>query len=93
VAGTRSPFALVQEIRQWVEGPLALSGSIATGDAVLAAQAMCADFADIGSAFVATVEAEASEACRQMIVESTSDDIVSSAPSTRCCRWPSGWPA
>jgi nitronate monooxygenase len=75
-AGTRSPFALVQEIRQWFNGPLALSGSIATGGAVLAAQAMGADFAYIGSAFIATEEARATEGYKQMIVESTSDDIV-----------------
>ena len=75
-AGTRSPFALVQEIRQWFDGPLALSGSIATGGAVLAAQAMGADFAYVGSAFIATEEARAAEGYKQMIVESTSDDIV-----------------
>jgi nitronate monooxygenase len=75
-AGTRSPFALVQEIRQWFDGPLALSGSIASGGAVLAAQAMGADFAYIGSAFIATEEARATEGYKQMIVESTSDDIV-----------------
>ncbi len=75
-AGTRSPFALVQEIRQWFDGPLALSGSIASGAAVLAAQAMGADFAYIGSAFIATEEARASEGYKQMIVNSSSDDIV-----------------
>jgi nitronate monooxygenase len=75
-AGTRSPFALVQEIREWFDGPLALSGSIANGAAVLAAQAMGADFAYIGSAFIATEEARASEAYKQCIVESSSDDIV-----------------
>jgi nitronate monooxygenase len=75
-AGTRSPFALIQEIRQWFDGPLALSGSIATGGAVLAAQAMGADFAYIGSAFIATEEARASEGYKQMIVASSSDDIV-----------------
>ena len=75
-AGTRSPFALVQEIRQWFDGPLALSGSIATGGAVLAAQAMGADFAYIGSAFIATEEARATAGYKQMIVASTSDDIV-----------------
>ena len=75
-AGTRSPFALVQEIRQWFDGPLALSGSIATGGAVLAAQAMGADFAYIGSAFIATEDARATEGYKQMIVASTSDDIV-----------------
>ena len=75
-AGTKSPFALIQEIRQWFDGPLALSGSIATGDAVLAAQAMGADFAYIGSAFIATVEARAAEAYKQAIVDANSDDIV-----------------
>jgi nitronate monooxygenase len=75
-AGTTSPFALVQEIREWFDGPLALSGSIANGGAVLAAQAMGADFAYIGSAFIATEEARALEAYKQMIVESASHDIV-----------------
>jgi nitronate monooxygenase len=75
-AGTRSPFALIQEIRDWFDGPLALSGSMASGGAVLAAQAMGADFAYIGSAFIATVEARAADAYKQMICESTSDDIV-----------------
>jgi nitronate monooxygenase len=75
-AGTVSPFALIQEIRRWFTGPLALSGSIATGDAILAAQALGADFAYIGSAFIATEEARAAEAYKQMIVDSTSDDIV-----------------
>ena len=75
-AGVKSPFALVQEIRQWFDGPLALSGAIATGGAVLAAQAMGADFAYIGSAFIATHEARAAEAYKQAIVDSNSDDIV-----------------
>ena len=75
-AGVKSPFALIQEIRQWFDGPLALSGSIATGGAVLAAQAMGADFAYIGSAFIATHEARATEAYKQAIVECNSDDIV-----------------
>jgi len=75
-AGTLSPFALVQEVRRWFDGPLALSGSIATGDAVLAAQAMGADFAYIGSAFIATKEARADERYKQMIVDSAADDIV-----------------
>ena len=75
-AGVKSPFALIQEIRECFDGPLALSGSIATGGAVLAAQAMGADFAYIGSAFVATDEARAVEGYKQMIVESNSDDIV-----------------
>lgn len=75
-AGIKSPFALVQEIRQWFDGLLALSGSMATGSGILAAQAMGADFAYIGSAFIATHEARASEAYKQAIVEGTSDDIV-----------------
>lgn len=75
-AGVKSPFALVQEIREWFDGPLALSGSIATGDAVLGALAMGADFAYVGSAFIATEEARAAEAYKQCIVESNSDDIV-----------------
>jgi nitronate monooxygenase len=75
-AGTTSPFALIQEIREWFDGPLALSGSIATGRAVLAAQAMGADFAYIGSAFIATEEARAVEGYKQMIVDSSSQDIV-----------------
>ena len=75
-AGVKSPFALIQEIRQWFDGPLALSGSIATGGAVLAAQAMGADFAYIGSAFIATEEARAFDAYKQAIVDSNSDDIV-----------------
>ena len=75
-AGVKSPFALVQEIREWFDGPLALSGAIATGGAVLAAQAMGADLAYIGSAFIATDEARASTAYKQAIVQGTSDDIV-----------------
>ena len=75
-AGVKSPFALIQEIRTWFDGPLALSGSIATGGAVLAAQAMGADFAYIGSAFIATDEARAIDAYKQAIVECNSDDIV-----------------
>jgi nitronate monooxygenase len=75
-AGVKSPFALIQEIRQWFEGPLALSGSIANGGAVLAAQAMGADFAYIGTAFIATHEARATDGYKQAIVEGTSDDIV-----------------
>ena len=75
-AGVKSPFALVQEIRTWIDGPLALSGAIATGDAVLAAQAMGADFGYIGSAFIATEEARASDAYKQAIVDGNSDDIV-----------------
>ncbi|CAG4904267.1 unnamed protein product [Acidocella sp. C78] len=75
-AGTLSPFALVQEIRTWFHGPLALSGAIATGRAVLAAEAMGADFAYIGSAFIATEEANAGEAYKQAIVGSGAEDIV-----------------
>ena len=75
-AGVKSPFALIQEIRQWFDGPIALSGAISTGGAVLAAQAMGADFAYIGSAFIATKEARASDAYKQAIVDSNSDDIV-----------------
>ena len=75
-AGVKSPFALIQEIRQWFDGPLALSGAISTGEAVLAALAMGADFAYIGSAFIATEEARAALAYKQAIVDSSSDDIV-----------------
>jgi nitronate monooxygenase len=78
-AGVKSPFALIQEIREWFDGPVALSGSIASGGAVLAALAMGADFAYIGSAFVATDEARAVEGYKQMIVDSSSDDIVYSS--------------
>ena len=67
-AGVKSPFALVQEIRHWFDGPVALSGSISTADAVLAAQATGADFAYIGSAFIATEEARAADAYKQAIV-------------------------
>ncbi|MBV1926688.1 MAG: nitronate monooxygenase family protein [Rhodobacteraceae bacterium] len=75
-AGSLSPFALIQEIRSWFDGPLALSGAIATGDSVLAAQAMGADLAYIGSAFIATQEANAVSDFKQMIVESGADDVV-----------------
>jgi len=78
-AGVKSPFALIQEIRQWFDGPVALSGSIASGGAVLAAQAMGADFAYIGSAFIATDEARAAEAYKQAIVDGSSDEIVYSS--------------
>jgi len=78
-AGVKSPFALIQEIRQWFDGPLALSGAISTGGAVLAVQAMGADFAYIGSAFIATDEARASSEYKQSIVDSNSDDIVYSS--------------
>lgn len=75
-AGTLSPFALIQEIRQFFDGPLALAGSIANGGAIAAAQAMGADFGYIGSAFIATSEANAQAAYKQSIVDSASDDIV-----------------
>ena len=75
-ASVKSPFAMVQEIRVWFDGPVALSGAIATGGAVLAAQAIGADLAYIGSAFIATEEARAVDGYKQMIVESNSDDIV-----------------
>jgi len=75
-AGVKSPFALIQEIRSWFNGPIALSGSISTGSAVLAAQVMGADFAYIGTAFIATEEARAVEAYKQAIVQGSSDDIV-----------------
>ncbi len=75
-AGTLSPFALIQEIRQWFEGPLVLSGSIANGGAILAAQAMGADMGYVGSAFIATEEANADQAYKQMIVDSCADDII-----------------
>jgi len=75
-AGTLSPFALIQEIREWFDGPVALSGSIATGQAVLAAQAMGADFGYIGSAFIATTEARADQRYKEMIVASGASDIV-----------------
>jgi nitronate monooxygenase len=75
-AGTTSPFALVQDIRTWFDGPLALSGSIATGRAVLAARTMGADFAYVGSAFIATREANAPQEYKEMIVASSAQDIV-----------------
>lgn len=75
-AGTTSPFALVQEIREWFDGPLLLSGSIASGDAILGALAMGADLAYIGSAFIATDEADAEQAYKQAIVDYNSSDIV-----------------
>ena len=77
-AGRFSPFAFVQETRDWFDGPLALSGAIATGGGVLAAQAMGADFAYIGSAFIATDEARAAPEYKQAIVEGTAADIVGS---------------
>lgn len=78
-AGQQSPFALVQEIREWFDGPIALSGSIATGEAMLAARAMGADLGYTGSAFIATDEANADQAYKDMIVDSGADDIVYSS--------------
>ena len=78
-AGTLSPFALIEEIRQWFDGPLFLSGSIATGGAVLAAEAMGADGGYIGSAFIATKEANAPAAYKQAVVDGRADDIVYSS--------------
>ncbi len=78
-AGTLSPFALVQEIRAWFDGPLVLSGAIARGDSILAAQAMGADLAYMGSAFIATEEARAVGAYKQMVVDSSARDIVYSS--------------
>lgn len=75
-AGTLSPFALVHEIREWFDGPLLLAGAIATGGAILAAQAMGADMAYIGSPFIATEEARASDAYKQAIVDGAAADIV-----------------
>ena len=75
-AGVTSPFALIQEIREWFKGPLALSGSIATGSAVLAAQAAGADFGYIGSAFIATKEANANDGYKNAITQYAADDIV-----------------
>jgi len=78
-AGRWSPFALVQEIRLWFDGPLILSGAIATGSAILAAEAMGADFAYVGSPFIATPEARCSDDYRRAIVEGGAADIVNSA--------------
>ena len=75
-AGVLSPLALIQEIREWFDGPLLLSGAVATGDAVLAAQAMGADMGYIGSAFIATHEARAVDTYKQMIADSNADDII-----------------
>ncbi len=75
-AGTLSPFALIQEIRAWFDGPLCLSGAIATGSAVLSAEAMGADFGYIGSAFIPSDEANAAQGYKQMIVDSNANDIV-----------------
>jgi nitronate monooxygenase len=78
-AGRWSPFALVQEIRAWFDGPLILSGAISTGSAILAAEAMGADFAYVGSPFIATPEARCSDEYRQAIVDGGAADIVNSA--------------
>lgn len=75
-AGKINPFALVREVREWFDGPIALSGAIGSGDGILAAEAAGADLAYIGSAFIATKEANAIEPYKQMIVESGADDIV-----------------
>jgi nitronate monooxygenase len=75
-AGMQSPFALIEEIRTWFDGPIALSGAIASGRAVLAAQAAGADFGYIGSAFIATLEANAPEAYKRAIVDGSAEDIV-----------------
>ena len=81
-AGPVSPFALIQDIRAWFDGPLLLSGAIATGRAVLAAQVMGADLAYIGSAFIATPEARAIEEYKQAIVDGDASHIVGSAHFT-----------
>eukprot|EP00962_Isochrysis_galbana_P030213 scaffold9775_cov90-Isochrysis_galbana.AAC.3 len=78
-AGTLSPFALVSEIREWFDGPIALSGAISTGRSILAAQAMGADFAYLGSAFIPTTEANAADAYKQAIVDCSAEDIVYSS--------------
>ena len=75
-AGTLSPFALIHEIREWFDGPLLLSGAISNGNAILAAQAAGADLAYVGSAFIATHEANAETAYKEMIVGSSASDIV-----------------
>ncbi len=78
-AGQQSPFALMREIRSWFDGPVALSGAIASGEALLAARALGADFGYMGSPFIATHEANADAAYKQMIVDSTAEDIVYSS--------------
>ena len=78
-AGQHSPFALIREIRAWFDGPVALSGAIASGQALLAARAIGADFGYVGSPFIATREANAQEAYKQMIVEGGAEDIVYSS--------------
>jgi Dioxygenases related to 2-nitropropane dioxygenase len=88
-AGVKSPFALIQEIRQWFDGPVALSGSIASGDAVLAAQAMGADFGYIGSAFIATHEARASDAYKQAMWTAirTTSSTATFSPACTATTW------
>ena len=81
-AGPQSPFALVREIREWFDGPLLLSGAIATGEALLAAQAMGADLGYVGSPFIATDEANAAPDYKQMLVDSSAEDIMTSAAFT-----------
>jgi nitronate monooxygenase len=78
-SGTHSPFALTQEVREWFDGPVTLSGAIATGDAILAAQVMGADFAYVGSAFIATTEANADPAYKEMVARSAAEDIVNTS--------------
>ncbi|MGB1828949.1 MAG: NAD(P)H-dependent flavin oxidoreductase [Paracoccaceae bacterium] len=78
-AGQLSPLALIGEIREWFDGPLLLSGAISTGQSILAAQAMGADLAYIGSSFIATKEANAVEGYKRMITQSNADDIVYSS--------------
>lgn len=78
-AGQQSPFALIREIREWFDGPLALSGSIATGEALLAARALGADFGYVGSPFIATKEANAQHDYKEMIVGSAAEDIIYSS--------------
>lgn len=78
-AGPQSPFALIREIREWFDGPLLLSGAIASGEALLAARVLGADLGYIGSPFIATTEANAEDAYKQMIVEGGAEDIVTSS--------------
>ena len=81
-AGALSPFALVREVREFFDGPIALSGSISEGSSILSALALGADFAYIGTKFIATAEANASPGYKQMIVDSKADDIMYSATFT-----------
>jgi nitronate monooxygenase len=78
-AGPQSPFALIREIREWFDGPLLLSGAVATGEALLAARVLGADLGYIGSPFIATTEANAEDAYKQMILEGGAEDIVTSS--------------